>query len=772
MSHEEFLARLFTWLPMGILCLPLLAAIILLIFQRVWAKAADLFAIGTMGFGLVLSVVLFTHTLDSGGAQFQGWQGAAAKPFVTSVEWMRIGDVALTMGFLIDNLSAFMCIIVTGLATLVLVYSTFYMHGDKMYRRYFMFMCFFCFAMLGIVLSSNLLMTFIFWELVGLGSYFLIGFWYEKPAVAHDHHYQELKASYATGIDERYLSPAHAQKKAFVMNRIGDFGFLSGILIFTTVMLAAANGANGFAHGPLDFTNLYQAKATGIFESVEIWGMSGTKLLTLAGILTFMGAIGKSAQFPLHTWLPDAMQGPTTGSSIIHAATMVAAGVYMTARIHPLLTDGSLFFVALIGGITAFLAATMAMVQWDLKAVLAYSTISQLGYMMLGLGVGAYTAGVAHLFTHAIFKCMLFLCAGSVIHACHHLQDMNKMGGLRKKMPWTYLATLAGVLAISGVPFFSGFYSKDAILAGALATALVESHHGHGLHWVPYILGQVTAMLTAFYMFRLLFWTFHGQPRDQHVFDHAHESPPAATVPLMILAMLCLGFWWSGYLVGHTGPVPGLAMQVEGVEVAAAGGLEAVQAHPGWLDAMMVSPLAPSVAEQLAHPAHAVEHIEAHHTAHLYASGLSIGGLFLGVFAAWILYLKGAIDRAGVLRRSKLVRGPYELASQLWFFDRLYQDGIVPVAKKFNQLCFDFDFKILDQVLVDGWAYFIRAVSQVGRAVDNYFVDKCVDFFGWAAWVAGAMTRSLQAGRIQYYVCVTFGVVTVLLLFLLMQGGM
>src|SRR6185436_15251227 len=251
--------------------------------------------------------------------------------------------------------------------------------------------------------------------------------------------------------------------------------------------------------GMLDFDVLYEAKARGIFENMTLFGMTGPTLLTLAGMFTFMGAMGKSAQFPLHTWLPDAMQGPTTGSSIIHAATMVAAGVYMVARIHPLLTDGSLFFVALIGGLTAFLAATIALVQWDIKAVLAYSTISQLGYMMIGLGAGGYTAGVSHLFTHAIFKCMLFLCAGSVIHACHHLQDMNRMGGLRRKMPLTFYATSAGVLAIIGMPGFSGFYSKDAILAGAAANGYVWG----GLHWLPYILGQLTAALTAFYMCRL-----------------------------------------------------------------------------------------------------------------------------------------------------------------------------------------------------------------------------------------------------------------------------
>src|ERR1043165_5209953 len=413
-------------LPAGILFVPLLGFVVILFFGKWLDKIADKIAIAAMGFSFLLSLCLFSHAAPQG-------PGLQAIPAVSHFSWIIINGVDLQMGFLVDQLSAFFCCVVTGLATLVLVYSIFYMHADTMYRRYFGFMCFFCFAMLGIVLSNNLLMTYVFWELVGLGSYFLIGFWFYKPVVGKDHHYQELKAPYATGIDERYLSPAHAQKKGFVMNRIGDFGFAIGIGLFVSTMIAV-----GIKDGPLNFNVLYAARDSKVFENITLLGCSGNTLLTLAGIFTFMGAMGKSAQFPLHTWLPDAMQGPTTGSSIIHAATMVAAGVYMVARIHPLLTPGSLFFVALIGGLTAFLAATMALVQWDIKAVLAYSTISQLGYMMLGLGGNAYTAGVAHLFTHAIFKCMLFLCAGSVIHACHHLQDMNRVGGLKEKMPWRH----------------------------------------------------------------------------------------------------------------------------------------------------------------------------------------------------------------------------------------------------------------------------------------------------------------------------------------------
>jgi NADH-quinone oxidoreductase subunit L len=630
-----------------------------------------------------------------------------------------------------------------------------------MYRRYFGYMCFFCFAMLGIVLSSNLLMTYVFWELVGLGSYFLIGFWFYKPPVSKDHHYQELKASYATGIDERLLSPAHAQKKAFVMNRIGDFGFGIGIAIFVTVMIGCAH-LPGFAamdlrNGPLDFDKLYAARQADIFEHLNILGMSGTTLLTLAGIFTFMGAMGKSAQFPLHTWLPDAMQGPTTGSSIIHAATMVAAGVYMVARIHPLLTDGSLFFVAIIGGITAFLAATMALVQWDIKAVLAYSTISQLGYMMIGLGAGAYTAGVAHLYTHAVFKCMLFLCAGSVIHACHHLQDMNRMGGLRRKMPITHLTMLIGTLAISGVPLFSAFYSKDAILAGSLARAMTMGN----LHWIPTILGFVTAGLTTFYMFRLVFMTFYGEPRNKEIYDHAHESPPLATIPLIILATLCFGFWWGGHLVGgDMVPIPGLTMEVPShVEH---GKMET----KGWVDALMVSPVAE--AEAAAHsPEHAKEHHDLHHKAHLLATGGSLLMLAIGFIAAFMLYIKRAADPAKLAEVGPL-RLLYTLFSQLWFFDRLYQDGIVPAWKRLNYYAWRFDAVVIDGFFVDGWSAVLKTWSTGARAVDNWVVDKMVDAFGWATWLSGTLARAVQVGKIQFYVCVTFGAAALILLGLIL----
>ena len=759
---HTYIDPLYSAIPAAILLIPLLAFVIILFFGKYLDQKADKIATMAMLISFCLSIALFSFSVQDKGVH------AAAEPTVVSFSWITLGTFDLQMGFLVDSLSAFMCMVVTGLASLVLVYSMFYMDGDTMYRRYFGFMCFFCFAMLGIVLSNNLLMTYVFWELVGLGSYFLIGFWFYKPPVAKDHHYQELKAPYATGIDERLLSPAHAQKKAFVMNRIGDFGFAIGIGIFLCVMLRAAglpgNQKFDWTHGPLNFTTLYDAvRNHHVFDQVTLLGMTGSTLLTVAGMFTFMGAMGKSAQFPLHTWLPDAMQGPTTGSSIIHAATMVAAGVYMTARIHPLLTPGSLFFVAIIGGITAFLAATMALVQWDIKAVLAYSTISQLGYMMIGLGAGAYTAGIAHLYTHAIFKCMLFLCAGSVIHACHHLQDMNRMGGLRRKMPITHLAMLVGTLAISGVPFFSGFYSKDAILAGSLARAFEMG----GLHWIPFVLGIVTAGLTTFYMFRLIFMTFYGEPRDKHVYDHAHESPALATVPLMILATLCLGFWWSGHLWGgDVIAVPGVSVTTTEYEPNG-DELETKTVKKGWLDAYMVSPatVLPGSAAAKEHAPEAAElkiEEERHHKAHVTATILSLLMVVAGLGTAFLMYVQRAIVPDNLLKIAPLSLA-YSLFSQLWFFDRLYQDGIVPAFKTFNRACSWFDSKVVDAT-VDSTAMVVKIWSRGARAADNWFVDKLVDAFGWATWILGALARALQVGKIQFYVCVTFGIAAVVLL--------
>jgi NADH-quinone oxidoreductase subunit L len=398
----------------------------------------------------------------------------------------------------IDTLSLMMLLIVTGVGGLIHIYSYEYMDHDRSKARFFAFLSLFTFSMLGIVLSANFLQMFIFWELVGVSSYLLIGFWFEKP------------------------SAGDAAKKAFIVNRLGDFGFLWGILMVW-----------GLAHS-LNFNELAGTYAAHHELMVGSLG-------TLAGLLVFCGAVGKSAQFPLHVWLADAMEGPTPVSALIHAATMVAAGVYMLCRIFFLLNPDALFWIAIIGGITALMAALIAVQQNDIKRILAYSTLSQLGYMVMAVGLGGQTPAMFHLTTHAFFKALLFLGAGSVIHALHDEQDIWKMGGLIKKMPITFWTFIIGTLALSGVPPFSGFFSKDSILGQALTMAKTNP----GLGYTLFALGAFVAGLTTFYMLRLFFVAFLGEPRTEKA-KHAHESPLVMSVPLLILGV----FSFIGGVIG------------------------------------------------------------------------------------------------------------------------------------------------------------------------------------------------------------------------------
>ncbi|MFH1337167.1 MAG: NADH-quinone oxidoreductase subunit L, partial [Candidatus Zixiibacteriota bacterium] len=403
--------------------------------------------------------------------------------------WILSGSFHIDIGFLLDPLSSIMILVVTGVGFFIHVYSTGYMAKDKGYARYFSYLNLFTFFMLMLVLSNNFLLLYLGWEGVGLCSYLLIGFWYEKKTASD------------------------AGKKAFIVNRIGDFGFALGVmLIFWTF-------------GSLNFTNVFE-------NAPQVLAMGGG-LVTAMTLLLFMGATGKSAQIPLYVWLPDAMEGPTPVSALIHAATMVTAGVYMVARCHALflLAPFTMGVVAVIGAATAIYAASIGLVQNDIKKVLAYSTISQLGYMFLACGVGAFSAGIFHLMTHAFFKALLFLAAGSVMHALAGELNMQKMGGLKKHTPITFWCFLAATLAISGIPLFSGFFSKDEILWKAFS-----SPHGHFLLWM---VGVITAGLTAFYMFRLFFMVFLGKSRmDPQVESHAHESPKPMTIPLVVLAVL------------------------------------------------------------------------------------------------------------------------------------------------------------------------------------------------------------------------------------------
>src|SRR5215475_4849292 len=416
-------------------------------------------------------------------------------------DWIVAGSFRAGFDLQMDQLTVVMVLVVTGVGFLIHIYSTGYMAHESGYYRFFCYLNLFMFFMLILVLAANYVLLFVGWEGVGLASYLLIGFYFLKK------------------------SASDAGKKAFIVNRIGDFGFMLGMfLLFRTFHT-------------LDFSQLFAAVEKSGWQT-EAWGVFGT--FTVASLLLFMGATGKSAQLPLYVWLPDAMEGPTPVSALIHAATMVTAGVYVVARSHILFThsETALVVVAVVGCATAFFAATIGLVQTDIKRVLAYSTVSQLGYMFLACGVGAFGAGIFHLMTHAFFKALLFLAAGSVIHAMGGEQDMNKMGGLSKKIRWTYGTMLTATLAIAGIPPFAGFFSKDAILLAAF-----QSEKGGR---VLYAFGLLTALLTAFYMFRLIFLTFSGKPRFDEKKVHIHESPWSMLGPLVALAILSvIGGWFA-----------------------------------------------------------------------------------------------------------------------------------------------------------------------------------------------------------------------------------
>jgi NADH-quinone oxidoreductase subunit L len=458
-------------LPWIILFLPLGAAALITLVTRRDRKLSAGLSIGGVIAGFILSLI------------FVGWAGWSPALSESTATWLSVGDLQVDFGLRFDALSLLMMLIVTGVASAIHVYSWGYLEGDPGYARYFACLSLFTFSMLGIVLANNFLELFIFWELVGVSSYLLIGFWFERP------------------------SAADAGKKAFITNRLGDFGFFLGILTIWATL------------GSLNFAvlqNQPQAQALGTAA-------------TLAALLIFCGAMGKSAQFPLHVWLPDAMEGPTPVSALIHAATMVAAGVYMLCRVYFLLNAPAREIIAYVGALTSLLAAVIALQQNDIKRILAYSTLSQLGYMVMAVGLQGPGQAMFHLTTHAFFKALLFLGAGSVIIALHHEQDIWHMGGLRRKMPVTFWTFMAGTLAIAGVPPFSGFYSKDAILAVA------ADHHDY----VLFAVGALVAVLTAFYMFRLVYVVFYADQRSDHA-AHAHESVPVMAWPLRLLALFSI----------------------------------------------------------------------------------------------------------------------------------------------------------------------------------------------------------------------------------------
>ncbi len=549
-------------LPWLILFLPLLAAGVITLFTLRNKAVSATLSIGAIVTGFVLTLAVI---------KLGGWDAREL-----SVNWLSIGSLNVDFGLKLDALSLMMLLIVTGVGSAIHIYSYGYMQHDPGFSRFFACLSLFTFSMLGIVLSNNFLQMFIFWELVGVSSYLLIGFWFEKP------------------------SAADACKKAFITNRLGDFGFILGILMIFTMA------------GSLNFSALQSG------ETIAALGGAAT----LAGLLIFCGAMGKSAQFPLHVWLPDAMEGPTPVSALIHAATMVAAGVYMLCRVFFIFTPDALTVISWVGGFTALLAALIAVQQNDIKRILAYSTLSQLGYMVMGVGLAAPEAGMFHLTTHAFFKALLFLGAGSVIHAMHHEQDIWKMGALRKKMPVTYWTFMVGTLALAGVWPLSGFFSKDAILAAA-------QHHSLPL----FILAVGVAGLTTFYMFRLVFVTFFGEAKS-HGVDHAHESPGVMVWPLRVLAILSI--------------VAG----VIGIEALFADALKPGGEHPHGVLAQLIYPF--------------------QHAPVAACSGLA--AFAVGLIAAWKIYTNAKSDplpaKLGIFSK---------LMANRFYFDEIYEATVIRI---------------------------------------------------------------------------------------------
>lgn len=613
--------------------LPFAGFIIAGLFGRYLKERAAYIAIAGVSGAFLLSVSAFLDVLS----------GRVIDENLYS--WIAVGSFSVNVGFQIDQLTAVMLMVVTTLSTLIHIYSVGYMHGDKGFARFFAYLELFTFFMLVLVMANNFLLLFVGWEGVGLCSYLLIGFWYEKK------------------------SASDAGVKAFVVNRVGDFGFALGmLLIFVTF-------------GTLDFTDVFGALSSpAAQQGLDVFGAQ-VGVLTLIALLLFVGATGKSAQIPLYVWLPDAMEGPTPVSALIHAATMVTAGVFMVARCAPIfsMSEAAMNVVAVIGGLTAVFAATIGLVQNDIKRVIAYSTISQLGYMFLGLGVGAFSAGIFHLTTHAFFKGLLFLASGSVIHALSGEQDMRKMGGLKSKLKITHWVFLIGSLALAGIFPFAGFFSKDEILWSAYA--------GSELGRVLWLLGVAGAFMTAFYSFRLIYLTFYGKSRvDHEVEHHVHESPRVMTVPLIILAFFSITIGWIG--------IPG-----------------AIVPHANFFGEFL-APVFP----------HAEHGTVESHGLERWLMIFSVLIAFAGIRLAYVMYVKKPFLPERIAGRFK---GMYNLLLNKYRVDEIYNyifvDGLVHrTAGILHGIA---DVKIIDGA-VNGIARLIGRAGQRGTRLQTGFVQE------------------------------------------------
>ena len=678
---------MFTQLPLTILLLPLLAFVVMIFFGKRLPRQGDWLATGMMSLTFVMSVILMITAV----------RDTSVEAVSTSVTWVVVGSQTISFGILIDNLSAIMLVVVTLISTLVHLFSIGYMKDDPRYSRYFAYLGLFSFSMLGIVLTNNILMMYVFWELVGVSSYLLIGFWYEKK------------------------SASNAANKAFIVNRVGDFGMFIGIMILFV------------SYASFSFETIFESIDAGMLPfASEGW-------LTAAGVLIFCGAVGKSAQFPLHVWLPDAMEGPTPVSALIHAATMVAAGVYLVARVFPMLTADALLVIAYIGAFTALIAATIAVTQFDIKKVLAYSTISQLGYMIMALGVGAYTAGFMHLVTHAAFKAGLFLGSGSIIFAMHHAlhklhdhdtdaQDIRNMGGLKNRMPVTYWTFLIFTLAIAGIPLTSGFLSKDEILAGTLAFSTLSGH------WLLPLIAFFVAGLTAFYMFRVLILTFHGKPANDKIQAGIHESPWTMTLPLMVLAALSLFFFYSFNPIG---------------------------AASGWFFSAIVRP--ESVVPAALAPATWPVFYAAINSVHTLVMVLSVLIAGTGVLLAVAVYHWKKISADDLARRAGFL---YRVASAKWYFDEMYDWAFVNGTHVLMRFLRWFDETIIDGI-VNGFATVTSFVARISSWIDDNIIDGIVRGTASTADSAGGLLSKIQTGKVQtYLVFIVFSAMVLFFFFL------
>ena len=625
---------------------PLLAVIANGIFGRyLWSHEwAHRIAWGSVGLSFLCTIGVLTDILHSGTVHE-----------VIAYQWIFGGDLTINLAYLVDPLTCAMLLVITGVGFLIHVYSVGYMHGEQGFTRFFTYMNLFMVSMLLLVMGNNYAVLFIGWEGVGLCSYLLIGYYYDK------------------------VSAAKAASKAFVVNRIGDAGFLLAIFLV--------------------FINFNTLDYTKVFAQV---GQLSPEMATAIAVCLLVGAVGKSAQIPLYTWLPDAMEGPTPVSALIHAATMVTAGVYMIVRNHAIfdLSPTALGVVGLIGGSTALYAATIALVQTDIKRVLAYSTVSQLGYMFLGCGIGAYTAAIFHLMTHAFFKALLFLSAGSVIHALAGEQDIRNMGGLSQKIPWTHKLFFIGTIAIAGIPPFAGFWSKDEIMAHAF------THH----HYVLYGMAAIGAFLTSFYMFRLTYLTFYGRSRmDHHTEEHVHESPMVMIGPLMVLGLLSLAGGFIGFPPEH-----------------------------GWLH-QFLAPVAGAGSEHEVGTGLVLSLM-------MIASGIALFGWAL----AHYLY---SMNATAPDRWAAKAQGVYYLLLNKYYVDELYDLLFVEPTKKLG-LALDW----FDRVVVDGIVRGVAQMAELGAAgstwVEKHLIYGGVNVVGYGNHLLAKQWRQLQSGMVHHYAAI------------------